>query len=102
MAPRKGGLGSRASKSGSGSVVERTLSLLPTDDAPEAASGKPKHSRNVYMHTDTYEALRLLAFQEKVSQHALIMEGLARVFQAHGVEVPESIREHLPDDGLKA
>ena len=102
MAPRKGGLGSRASKSDSASVVDRTLSLLPSDDTPAAASDKAKHSRNVYLHTDAYEALRLLAFRENVSQHSLIMEGLARVFQAHGVEVPESIRGHLPADGLKA
>lgn len=102
MANRKGGLGSRASKSDSPSVVDRTLSLLPDDDGADKTDGKPKHSRNIYLQTDAYEALRLMAFQEKVSQHALIMEGLARMFEAHGVEVPESIRQYLPDDGLKA
>lgn len=94
MAQRKGGLGSRSPRSASDALADRTVNLL---SASPRSSGKPPHSRNVYLYPDAYEALRLLSFQTRRSQHSLLMEGLARVFEAHGVEVPASLREAKGD-----
>lgn len=54
--------------------------------APAAAGRRPDvRQQTVYLPIPVYEQLRRLAFEERVKMHALLMEGLDRVFLDRGL-----------------
>ena len=58
--------------------------------AAAAAAGPPARRRavrqqTVYLPVPVHEQLRRLAFEERVKMHALLMEGLDRVFRDRGL-----------------
>lgn len=65
---------------------------------PPARTGRRPHVRQqtVYLPIPVYEQLRRLAFEERVRMHALLMEGLDRVFAHRGLP---SIAELCGRDG---
>ncbi len=56
--------------------------LLPPADGPPR---RPVKQQTVYLPEPVYEQLRRLAFEERVKMHALLMEGLDRVFRDRGL-----------------
>ena len=62
----------------------------PPPAAAAAAGGPPARRRavrqqTVYLPVPVHEQLRRLAFEERVKMHALLMEGLDRVFRDRGL-----------------
>ncbi len=77
-----------------------SLDVLLKEDVPQppagpapapaqvpARTGRRPHVRQqtVYLPIPVYEQLRRLAFEERVRMHALLMEGLDRVFADRGL-----------------
>jgi hypothetical protein len=52
---------------------------------PPAATRRPVRQQTVYLPVPVHEQLRRLAFEERVKMHALLMEGLDRVFRDRGL-----------------
>jgi hypothetical protein len=64
-----------------------SLEVLPRPAADGMGKG-PRRSvkqQTVYLPLPVYEQLRRLAFEERVKMHALLMEGLDRVFRDRGL-----------------
>ena len=61
----------------------------PTPAAGEATPAAPRRrtvrQQTVYLPIAVHEQLRRLAFEERVKMHALLMEGLDRVFRDRGL-----------------
>jgi len=53
--------------------------------APAAARRRAIRQQTVYLPVPVHEQLRRLAFEERVRMHALLMEGLDRVFRDRGL-----------------
>ena len=61
----------------------------PEAPAPAIREKAPKRQikqQTLYLPLPVYEQLRRLAFEERVKMHALVMEGLDRVFRDRGLE----------------
>lgn len=58
-------------------------------DIPPGEGGRtarrPVKQQTIYLPIPVYEQLRRLAFDERVKMHALLMEGLDRVFRERGL-----------------
>lgn len=52
---------------------------------PPVAAKRPVRQQTVYLPVPVHEQLRRLAFEERVKMHALLMEGLDRVFRDRGL-----------------
>ena len=59
--------------------------LTPRPPAAEERPRRPVKQQTVYLPLPVYEQLRRLAFEERVKMHALLMEGLDRVFRDRGL-----------------
>lgn len=57
----------------------------PPSAAVEMPLRRPVKQQTVYLPEPVYEQLRRLAFEERVKMHALLMEGLDRVFRDRGL-----------------
>jgi hypothetical protein len=68
-------------------VIEPPVAVA--DEAPRRAVKQ----QTVYLPEPVYEQLRRLAFEERVKMHALLMEGLDRVFRDRGLPGLEDLRD---------
>ena len=59
--------------------------IEPPVATPEGVPRRPVKQQTVYLPEAVYEQLRRLAFEERVKMHALLMEGLDRVFRDRGL-----------------
>ncbi len=73
-----------------------SLDALLREEVPPAPAAAPRaeerprrrphvRQQTVYLPLPVYEQLRRLAFEERVKMHALLMEGLDRVFADRGL-----------------
>lgn len=65
----------------------RSPAGMPAPDGTGERRGNRRSVRQqtVYLPIPVYEQLRRLAFEERVKMHALLMEGLDRVFRDRGL-----------------
>lgn len=63
------------------------------EDAPTPEPKKAKKDKRVpaYLPDDVYEQLRKLAFDERSSMNALLLEGVSRVFADRGLPTVEEL-----------
>ena len=61
------------------------LSPAAVEAIPTAARRRTVRQQTVYLPIAVHEQLRRLAFEERVKMHALLMEGLDRVFRDRGL-----------------
>ena len=82
---------------------EQSADPSATDEAVMSGHTRvPRRSvkqQTVYLPLPVYEQLRRLAFEERVKMHALLMEGLDRVFHARGLPSLMELKEPGPAAG---
>ena len=68
-------------------VEPQTPAPAPTAaiTSPTVARRRAVRQQTVYLPIAVHEQLRRLAFEERVKMHALLMEGLDRVFRDRGL-----------------
>ena len=77
------------------SFIEPVEPVKKAEDVGPAKTAKTDAPRiikqTLYLPEAVHEQLRILAFQERRKQHDLLMEGLDRVFKAHGLKSIEEL-----------